>query len=108
MEHYAQGVVKNTFKKFDYGALKNLELYGSIIPPDYPVEKITIPMYIYYSDADWLGTTADITNFVSHLSQPAEMIKVAFDKFSHLDFYFAKDVKKLVYDNILNLIVKHV
>lgn len=39
-------------KKFDYGEIKNLEIYGSKIPPSYDFSKITIPILIYYGEGD--------------------------------------------------------
>ena len=53
-EHYRQSVVRDSDRmhKFDYGAKKNLEIYGQEIPPYYDFEKVKVPTYVYYGDSD--------------------------------------------------------
>lgn len=51
--HYAQIVrLKDRFQMYDYGDRKNLEIYRSPKPPEYPLEKIKIPFSIIYSIHD--------------------------------------------------------
>lgn len=40
---------------FDYGYTKNLLKYGSILPPKYNLDLITAPVYLHYSDNDWMA-----------------------------------------------------
>jgi hypothetical protein len=37
----------------------------------------------------------------------AQLIRVPFPKFNHIDFLWAKDVHKLVYENVINSLRKH-
>jgi predicted esterase len=37
---------------FDYGAVKNLEIYDSKIPPEYDLAKITASVFIYHGAKD--------------------------------------------------------
>lgn len=44
-----------SFRKFDYDdANENLQLYGSTQPPMYNLEKVKVPVAIFYSDNDFL------------------------------------------------------
>lgn len=39
-------------RKFDYGALRNKEVYGSSSPPVYDLSKISCPVAIIYAKND--------------------------------------------------------
>jgi len=43
------------FRPYDYGLLENLKVYGQIIPPEYPIEKITAPVILYNGLNDFLA-----------------------------------------------------
>lgn len=44
------------FRQFDYGEMGNLKHYGQITPPDYRLEKVDVPVAIYYGSHDWCAT----------------------------------------------------
>ncbi|XP_026754692.2 lipase 3-like [Galleria mellonella] len=102
--HYAQIINTGTFRRFDYGKLENLATYGLLSPPDYPVEKITAPMVIFYGLNDWLGPIEDVEKLISKLPNLVKFITVPWDRFSHMDYLLARDVKELLYVDVLNLI----
>jgi hypothetical protein len=41
---------------YDYGTKKNLVIYNATEPPDYKLERITVPMILFYADNDWLSS----------------------------------------------------
>jgi len=43
-----------SFRKFDYGIKTNLALYGSTQPPKYILERVKVPMVIFYSENDYI------------------------------------------------------
>lgn len=43
------------FRPYDYGALKNLVVYGKFVPPEYPLEKIRAPVILYNGLNDFLA-----------------------------------------------------
>lgn len=53
--HYGQGVNSAQFRMYDYGFIKNLLKYGSRHPPEYDLKKISAPVFLHYSDNDWLA-----------------------------------------------------
>ncbi len=55
MAHYLQAMATCTFKKYDYGPLGNPKAYKSVTAPDYKLQNIKAPTYIYYADKDNLG-----------------------------------------------------
>jgi hypothetical protein len=50
--HLGQGVRTGKFRRFDYGAEKNLQVYGVATPPRYELEKITVPLFFHYAEVD--------------------------------------------------------
>lgn len=56
IEHFAQ-IINNGghFRQFDYG-YENLMKYKSHVPPEYEVWKITLPVYLFIGQEDYLAT----------------------------------------------------
>jgi hypothetical protein len=48
-----------------------------------------------------------VQRLVSKLKSKVEVFRVPFPKFNHIDFMWAKDVYKLVYENVINSLKKH-
>uniref|UniRef100_A0A0M3IHJ8 Lipase n=1 Tax=Ascaris lumbricoides TaxID=6252 RepID=A0A0M3IHJ8_ASCLU len=42
----------------------NKQHYGTEIPPVYNITRISTPMYLYYSDADWVATGRDVRQYL--------------------------------------------
>lgn len=53
---------------FDYGLTKNVFKYGSMFPPKYDLASITAPVYLHYSDNDWMAAVKVIGNFFIQLN----------------------------------------
>ncbi|XP_039305113.1 lipase 3-like [Solenopsis invicta] len=94
-------ITSGRFQQYDY-ELDNLEKYHSLVPPKYDLSKITAPVHLYYSKNDWLANTKDVDKLSDEVGNLASKILVADEKFNHLDFLWAKDVMKYLYDPILN------
>ncbi|XP_012054536.1 PREDICTED: lipase 3-like [Atta cephalotes] len=109
--HYGQLINSGTlspnkFKQFDYGILGNTNVYGLPNPPNYDLSKIKVPIYLYYSKNDWLANVKDVKKLYKELGNPSGKTLIADKKFNHLDYMWAKDVKKLVYDQIIERMKK--
>lgn len=103
--HYAQEIRNaGRFQQFDYGAAGNMRQYGSIIPPEYPLHNITLPIALLGSENDWLASDVDVTNLYTKLANPIEHYIVPLKEFNHIDFLWAIDAPKLVYVKLLQLL----
>lgn len=107
MVHYGQGVNSGKFRQYDHGLLENLSRYGSINPPDYPLENISCPIALHYSDNDWLAAVSDVNELSNKLSSLIGKFRVPDGKFNHLDYQFATEAKFLVYDRVINLMERY-
>ncbi|CAG5053917.1 unnamed protein product [Parnassius apollo] len=103
--HYAQEVRSGgRFQQFDFGPDGNYKMYGTAIPPEYPVHKITLPIALISSENDWLASDVDVSNLYARLANPLEHYIVPLKEFNHIDFLYAKDAPKLVYHKLLQML----
>lgn len=102
---YAQLAKFDEFQKYDYHWLINLAKYGQLTPPAYDITKITAPTALFYSDSDVTTNIIDIQRLKSKLfSLVYEQRLPASLGFNHLDYVWAKDVRQIVYNDLINLI----
>ncbi|XP_063385556.1 lipase 3-like [Cydia fagiglandana] len=104
--HYGQEVISGRFRKFDYGSAGNQARYGSSDPPDYDLSRVTAPVSLVYSDADWLCDARDVDMLYNLLPNAIDIHKVPSRNFNHLDFVFAKDVKYLIFERLSKLLAR--
>lgn len=103
--HYAQEIRNNgRFQQFDYGPDVNIVTYGTLTPPEYPLHKITLPIALFSSENDWLASEIDVSNLYAHLANPLEHYVVPLKEFNHIDFLWAIDAPKLLYNKLLQLL----
>ncbi|KPI94007.1 Lipase 3, partial [Papilio xuthus] len=101
--HFGQLYNSNKFVQFDYGRFKNRRVYGSRQPPSYNLTAITSPVFLHYADNDWLSTPTDVHRLMLELPVVVGKYRVPMKTFNHLDFVFANDANKLIYDRLLNI-----
>ncbi|RZB40755.1 Abhydro lipase domain containing protein, partial [Asbolus verrucosus] len=104
--HYGQEIVSGHFRQFDFG-LANLDIYGSLVPPDYDLSAITAPVYLLYSHNDWLAGEVDVVKLCEKLGNCAEKFLISEDTFNHLDFVVGIRAPELVYNKLISLMAKH-
>ncbi|XP_023943564.2 lipase 3-like [Bicyclus anynana] len=102
--HYGQGVLSGEFRKFDLGAEGNRIKYGSQTPPRYALNRIRVPVSLFYSEEDWLAHPIDVDRLYNELPNAVDIHKVPYENFNHLDFILAKDFKKLIYKRLRKLL----
>ncbi|EFN67149.1 Lipase 3 [Camponotus floridanus] len=101
--HYVQALQTGKFRKYDYGHAKNLLIYHSVEPPSYKLANITVPIALLYSANDWLISIEDVRRLYHLLPNVVDMYEVSWPKFNHVDFLWAKDAPKLVYERVLKI-----
>lgn len=53
--HFAQEINSKKFCKFDHGRRGNMNAYNQSSPPEYDLQKVTVPVALMWSDNDWLA-----------------------------------------------------
>lgn len=47
MDHFDQIIKSGKFRKYDYGATKNQQIYGTKEPPVYNLTRIDVPTHLF-------------------------------------------------------------
>ncbi|KAL6431781.1 hypothetical protein ACFW04_007353 [Cataglyphis niger] len=105
-EQFNYGIQSGKFRQYDYGRAKNLLIYNSMEPPDYDLANIKVPIALFYANNDWLVSTEDVERLYHLLPNVVDMYKVPWSNFNHVDFLWAKDAPKLVYERVLKIMRK--
>jgi len=106
--HYAQEIHHGgDFMAFDYGTAGNLVRYGTPTPPFYNITDIEVPIFSMYADNDWLANYIDVYRFNHKLNNSIGMYEIPLKVFNHIDFLWAKDAPKLVYDKLIQVVKKY-
>ena len=104
MVHFAQGMRSHRFQQYDFGKIKNLAVYGMAQPPEYNVSEISAPVVLYYGTNDYLAEARDVQRLSGMIRNLAGCKQMEVSTFNHLDFLIAKDVKSLLYDDVIRRI----
>nr|XP_018897743.1 PREDICTED: lipase 1-like [Bemisia tabaci] len=107
LQHFAQSLLSGDFRMFSYGKAKNLEVYGTELAPQYNLSLITSPVSLHYSSNDFLSHPADVNILASKLPNLIGKFKVPFKNFNHVDYLWARDGRKLLYNQIMGIMNKH-
>ncbi|XP_033228112.1 lipase member K-like [Belonocnema kinseyi] len=106
LSHYSFGVINpGTFRQYDYGKSENMKIYNSTVPPDYPLEKVTVPIVIFQGLQDFVASPQDVEILVKKL--PNVVCRTKFPKFNHLSFTLTREVRTLVYEKIADLFINY-
>lgn len=102
---YCTGIL-GKFRQYDYGQEENMDRYNSTSPPKYNLNNVTAPVYIYYSQNDWLCHEIDSLRVCNELTSCQATILVDNGTYSHMDYLVAIDAPNLVYKNVIKLMKK--
>lgn len=101
--HYGQLMKTNRFCLYNYGAIKNLKVYGSLRPPIYNLDQIYAPVALHYGRNDLLASVDDVLKLAGELPNLFGLFPAPHPRFNHIDFLFAKNIRQLVYEKIIIL-----
>ncbi|XP_001951496.2 gastric triacylglycerol lipase [Acyrthosiphon pisum] len=96
LKHYLQVVMKDKLSHYDYGTSGNLLRYNKIMPPDYDLSKVTVPIFVINSKADYLSTPKDIKRLTNVLPNIKEIRYIDQVKGGHLSFVINPDTREIV------------
>ncbi|XP_034233946.1 lipase 3-like [Thrips palmi] len=102
--HTAQlaGSQRPAFRQYDYGSeAANVAQYGSPVPPDYRLDTITTPVYLYNGKGDLTCTPADQVLLKSRLRNVRRFFLSPNDAFGHYNFVRDRDIVKDMWQFVL-------
>jgi len=102
--HYTQLLISGEFRKFDYGAIRNLFRYGRRTPPRYDLSRVRVPTYLYYGANDLLATPTDVNRLARRLSNVRRLVQMPDERWSHTDFTYARDARTRLYQELVDIL----
>ncbi|GMS85664.1 hypothetical protein PENTCL1PPCAC_7839, partial [Pristionchus entomophagus] len=103
--HFNQMMYKKRTARFDYGEVENLRRYGTLYPPSFNFSNVRVPMYLWYSDGDYLVGADDITKgLVPQLKQEHLKEVIPLTGYNHFDFHWGLLAPKDIYHPIIEFI----
>lgn len=102
--HYAQSVENRKHQMYDYGK-HNMKKYNKTTAPEYDISKVQVPVALYWAKQDWLADPTD----VEYIRKKIPNIVDDFDcvDYNHLDFLWAVNANKILYERMMKLIKKY-
>ncbi|XP_058830911.1 lipase 1-like [Topomyia yanbarensis] len=104
--HYVQLIWSQRFAPYDYGADKNLRLYGTRTPPDYRLDRVTVPINIHYGLSDKIVDPSGVERLASKLINSARLRLQPYDRLEHSDFIYGDSAFEIVYKKVIRLILE--
>merc|ERR1719375_1562961 len=90
--------------RWDFGAKKNMEKYGSETAPDYDLSKIQVPMILAHGDLDELADVKDVEWLADEKQSGLKVSELLVSKnlyhFGHNSFTMSKDATWFLNDII--------
>jgi len=104
--HFTQLIKSNKFRQYDYGSKNNMKRYKQSTPPDYDITGLKTPVALFSATNDWLADPTDINNYLlPHINNTVVYHKII-PAWNHLDFVWGEDANKLIYQEILKLMIE--
>ncbi|BFF88789.1 lipase 3 [Drosophila madeirensis] len=106
MLHYIQEQQSGYFRQFDYGTKKNLHIYNSEQPPEYPVELITSDVHLWYSDNDGMAAVEDVEALAERLPKKV-MHRMADPLWDHGDFALNHELREYLNEPVIAIMQQY-
>ncbi|XP_001952550.2 lipase 3 [Acyrthosiphon pisum] len=104
--HFSQLIMKDSFSRYDYGPIMNLQHYNSTEPPTYDLSSIQVPIALIYGKNDVLTDVEDVMRLKSQLPKLMDFVPVDSPRCNHVDFLWSLDVTKQVNAKVAEILQK--
>ncbi|XP_030759411.1 lipase 3-like [Sitophilus oryzae] len=103
--HYSQEIrSEGKFQRYDYGTKENMQIYGTPQPPEYKLDKITRPFYMFFAENDIFANPIDVERLIQAVPTVVGTTKVPGTTFGHIDYIFGKNAYDYVYKPLLGVL----
>ena len=82
-----------------------MKYYNQTTPPLYDLTQVKAPVALYWGEQDWLADPEDIQLIRKSLPNIVDDLNI--DYYDHLDFVWATNVKEVLYDRMMQLMLKY-
>ncbi|XP_023946626.2 lipase 1-like [Bicyclus anynana] len=104
--HLAQVYDRKIFAAYDYGP-RNVLVYNSTEPPEYDLNKVTMPVVLIAAKNDRLSTLKDVELLRRKLPNVVGELVMEPDKFNHIDYLWGEHTNVYLHPFILSVLEKY-
>lgn len=105
--HFGQSTETVKFYKFDYGASRNMKMYGRPDPPAHNFSSSKAPSVIFHGRSDNVVDTVDIQWVVDQLPNLLEFIQVKNRLWNHFDMGYSKLWNQTIYSILKPYLIRY-
>lgn len=89
-----------------FGRQMKRETNETVIPSDFPLHRITVPISLHYSTVDRISNPTDVKKLISKLNGTNNLHVQVNGRLNHIDFMWGKHAAKIVYSDIIKFFDK--
>ncbi|XP_044270642.1 lipase member K-like [Tribolium madens] len=108
-KQYLQIASSKKFQMYDFGLIKNKQIYGSFKPPTYPLKNLRLPVHLFYGENDSLYRKKNLKRLFNEIgSEEKTALAVGSDvgkPFDHIDFLYSENLIELLYEKMAQVLV---
>ncbi|KAJ3641568.1 hypothetical protein Zmor_028070 [Zophobas morio] len=105
--HYLQIVKSGYFRRYDFGRMKNEEVYGFSTPPSYNLSLVTTKCHLFYSRDDLAVSEEDAVRVCKELGGACGSSNLVNGSIKHLDWVIGIRIRELVYSKLLRIMANY-
>ncbi|XP_069359749.1 lipase 1-like [Maniola hyperantus] len=105
--HLAQLALRGRFSKFDYGAEGNLVQYNTKLPPDYDLNRVTMPIVLLAGRNDKISVLVDVDTLKGQLPNVVNYTIVKRELMNHIDYVWGENMKDYLFPYIFDILDKY-
>lgn len=84
-----------------FGRQMNGTTNETVIPSDFPLHQITVPISLHYSTIDKISNPKDVKKLISKLNGTTNLHVQENNRLNHIDFMWGKHAAEIVYSDII-------
>ncbi|XP_013143949.1 PREDICTED: lipase 1-like [Papilio polytes] len=104
--HVAQVALRRSFSQYDYGPMRNIAVYNTIVPPLYDLGKVKMRVVLFVGRNDGMSSIRD-TELLRDRLPNVEYRLLEHKKLNHLDHVWGRNMDQYLFPHILSVLKKY-
>ncbi|KPJ14361.1 Lipase 1 [Papilio machaon] len=104
--HVAQVALRKSFSQYDYGPIRNIAVYNTIVPPSYDLGKVKMRVGLFVGRNDRLSSIRD-TELLRDQLPNVEYHLLEYKKLNHLDHVWGRNMYQYLFPYIFSVLKKY-
>lgn len=107
LNHMLQISHKKKFVRYDYGPIRNMAVYNSLVPPEYDLSRVTMKIALFVAKNDNISTIKDVALLKKRLPNVVDYKVMIDDEFNHVDYIWGRNTHKTMFPMLFKILNKY-